>query len=221
MPATLTPIKTIVKLSIDSGNGNLDNLPPDGDGGGDSGGGSELTPPLEGYRIGIWLAVASITMMFLALTSAYILNQAYHRPLDLPSMFLVSTVIILASSVTFEISRRALRQRYEVIFMRWLCVTMILGLTFLCVQSFAWRQLVAHGFYVNTNLHSGYAYIFTGLHAVHLLGGILALSYVIYKSRRGLWTALRRRVSVDATALYWHFLDGLWLYLLAILFIWG
>lgn len=198
-----------------------DFLPPGG--GGDDDGDHkpepERTPPPEGYRIGIWLALASVTMMFLALTSAYIVNRAHALPLDFPSIFLVSTFLILTSSLTFELTRRALRRRHERAFTRWLLVTAGLGLAFLVAQIAAWQQLVASGFFVNTNRHSGYAYIFTGLHAVHLLGGIIGMAFVVYKSNWGSWTSIRRRAAVDATAIYWHFLDGLWIYLLVLLFV--
>ncbi len=168
----------------------------------------------------MWLALASVTMMFLALTSAYVVNQAHILPLDFPSIFVLSTALILASSLTFEMTRRSLRRRHEAAFTRWLMVTASLGLGFLVAQVAAWRQLVAGGFLINTNRHSGFAYIFTGLHAVHLLGGILGIAYVVLKSRWGSWTTIRRRASVDAAAIYWHFLDGLWVYLLVILFFW-
>jgi len=127
---------------------------------------------------------------------------------------------VIASSACIEIARRSLRGRREHRFELWWKVTMGLGISFLVAQMCAWFQLVRNGFYVNTNRHSGFAYIFTVLHAVHLLGGIAALSFVYLKSRRGLWTAVRRRSSVDATAIYWHFLTGLWIYILLILFIW-
>jgi cytochrome c oxidase subunit 3 len=148
-------------------------------------------------------------------------RQSSERPsLEFPSTFFVSTALILLSSVTFEMTRRALRQRKEEKFTRWLGLTAALGIGFLIAQLLAWRQLIAAGFFVNTNRHSGFAYIFTGLHAVHLLGGIIGLAYVVTKSRWGTWTAIRRRASIDATAIYWHFLDGLWIYLLLILFAW-
>jgi len=221
MASTVTPSRPGVRKKADPGSGGIDERPP-GDGGeyGDGRRGPERTPPPEGYRIGVWLVLASVTMMFLALTSAYIVNQAHVLPLDFPPVFILSTALILTSSLTFEMTRRALRRRREAVFLRWLMVTLGLGLAFLAAQIVAWRDLVSGGFYVNTNRHSGYAYIFTGLHAVHLFGGMLALSYVVCKSKWGSWTAVRRRVSVDATAVYWHFLDGLWIYLLVILFFW-
>lgn len=222
MPVSSTTERTSELEKPEAGTGGFDTLPPD-HGGDDSGGDRrhpERNPPPEGYRIGIWLALASVTMMFLALTSAYVVNQAHVLPLEFPSTFYLSTALILASSLTFELTRKALRQRNESVFMRWLLITAVLGAGFLVAQVIAWRQLVASGFFVNTNRHTGFAYIFTGLHAVHLLGGILGLTYVVLKSRLGTWTAIRRRASVDATAIYWHFLDGLWIYLLLILFAW-
>ena len=206
---------------VSPGHDGIDSLPPSDNG--DDGGGErrpERTPPPEGYRIGIWLALASVTMMFLALTSAYVVNRAHIPPLEFPSLFFASTALILMSSLTFELTRRSLRKRNETSFTRWLMVTAGLGVGFLVAQLLAWKQLIDAGFFVNTNRHSGFAYIFTGLHAVHLLGGIIGLSYVVSRSRWGTWTAIRRRASIDATAIYWHFLDGLWIYLLLILFVW-
>jgi cytochrome c oxidase subunit 3 len=189
----------------------------------------ERTPPPEGYRIAIWLALVSITMLFLALTSAYIFNRANTHPIVMPRVLWLSTALIIGSSLTIELARRSLRLRREGGFKLWLAVTMALGLGFLGAQITAWQYLVESGFYINRNFyngqayvrnfHSSYAYIFTGLHGVHLLGGLFALAFLIARSQEK-WTAVRRRVSVDATALYWHFLDGLWIYLLALLFFW-
>jgi len=217
VPTTLTPKKTDTP-SI--GGGGFDDFGGGGDGG--RGGGpwsNELTPPPEGYSLAIRLAIISITILFLALSSAYIFNRAMRQPIATPPILWVSTSFILASSVTVEVARRALRRRLEKRFRLWISVTMLLGLCFLAAQIVLWRRLVANGFYINKNLHSGYAYIFTGLHGAHLIGGLIALAYVMFRERSS-WTAVRRRVSVDATTLYWHFLDGLWIYLLMLIFFW-
>ena len=158
-------------------------------------------------------------MMFLGLTSAYIVNQAKLSPIEVPSIFWLSTSVILASSLTIEMARRSLRRRAEGAFNQWMMVTMGLGIIFLVAQVIAWRQLVASGFYINTNRHSGYTYLFTALHGLHLIGGLLAVAYVMVRGRWR-WTAVRKRGSVDATAVYWHFLDGLWIYLFILLFVW-
>jgi len=224
VPATLTPDK-IETPPIDGGGGRFDDFGGD-DFGGDDGGGDggegwrrELTPPPEGYSLAIWLTLASVTVLFLALTSAYIVNRARLQPIATPRVLWISTTVILLSSVTMELARRALRRRLETRFRLWISMTMMLGLTFLAAQIVLWRQLVASGFYINRNQHSGYAYIFTGLHGVHLIGGLVALGYVMLRERSS-WTVVRRRVAVDATTLYWHFLDGLWIYLLTLIFFW-
>lgn len=189
------------------------------------GGGGDHQPPerqfpVSSYRMAIWLAIASMTMMFVALTSAYIVNQAKDHLLALPPILWLSSAVILACSVTIELARRSLRRRTEEGLMRWLGVTTGLGLVFLVSQYLAWRYLRAEGFYVNTNPHAGYAFMLTALHALHLAGGLLVLIYVTVRVRMGDWAAARKRVSVDATAIYWHFLAGLWIFLFVLVFFW-
>jgi cytochrome c oxidase subunit 3 len=223
LATTLTPKKTDTPSA--GGGGHIDHF--GGDGGDDGRGGppggpgwsSERTPPPEGYRLAIRLTLVSVTVLFLALSSAFIFNRAELQPIATPRVLWVSTGFILASSVTIEMARRALRRRIENRFKFWISTTMLLGLCFLGAQLVLWKQLVASGFYVNKNHHSGYAYIFTGLHGTHLIGGLIALAYVTLRDASK-WTAVRRRVSVDATVLYWHFLDGLWIYLLVLIFYW-
>ena len=189
MSATLTPTKTADPTDHDSGrNGGFN----DRGGSGGSGKQPERTPPPEGYRLAVWLTIASITMLFLGLTSAFIVNQATSQPITVPSAGWVSTPVIIVSSITMELARRSLRRRIEGRFKKWLVTTMVLGLVFLAAQLVAWRQLVVSGFYVDTNRHSGYAYLFTALHGLHLLGGLAALSYILIRAGLGTWTALRR-----------------------------
>lgn len=223
MPTTLTEKKS---EDLQAGGGGGDLFGDDGRswGGGDGPMGNreplpEYTPPPEGYRIALWLTLISVTMFFMALASAFVFGGANLHPMVTPSALWISTIIILASSGTLELARLALRKRAETKFRTWISITMTLGLCFLVSQLIAWQELVQSGYYVNKNIHSGYAYIFTGLHAVHLIGGLIALAFVTFRSQES-WTALRRRVSVDATALYWHFIDGLWLFLLGLVFLW-
>lgn len=220
MPATLT--KTDEAVISDGGSGKgFDDMPGYG---GDGGGGRqpepERTPPPEGYRIGVWLVLISVTMLFAALASAYVFNRAQRMPIVMPKVLWASTAIILTSSATIEFARRALKRRIEQQFRIWIAVTTALGFSFLVAQLVAWRDLSESGFYVNRNLHSGYSYLFTGLHGIHLIGGLVALAFVTLRAPQR-WTALRRRVAVDVTALYWHFLDGLWIVLFVLLFFWG
>ncbi len=219
MPATITKNDDPILGSGDGG-GNLDDLL--GYGGSDGDGDKpepERTPPPEGYKIGMWLVLVSVTMLFAALASAYIFNSAQAMPIVMPKVLWLSTTIILVSSATLEIARRALKRRVENSFRLWIGVTTALGFSFLIAQLIAWRHLSESGFYVNRNLHSGYSYLFTGLHGVHLIGGLAGLLFVTLRNQAR-WTALRRRVALDVTALFWHFLTGLWIILFVMLFFW-
>lgn len=216
MPATLTKTDEPKISGGDSGKG-INGLP--GYGGGNGKPEPERTPPPEGYKIGVWLVLTSVTMLFAALSSAYVFNSAQRMPIVMPKVLWLSTAIILTSSATIEIARRALKRRIEGKFRLWIAATTALGFCFLIAQLLAWRHLSESGFYINRNLHSGYSYLFTGLHGVHLIGGLVALIFVTLRNPAK-WTMLRRRVAVDVTALYWHFLDGLWIILFVMLFFW-
>lgn len=194
-----------------------------GKGGGGGGGRLQIeperTPPPEGYRIGMWLAIVSATILFVSLNVLYVYNNAGRRSIIMPRVLWVSTGLIILSSLTVEFSRRALRQRREERFRLLIYVTFGLGLAFLIAQLMAWQGLQAAGFYLNRNFRSSFAYIFTALHGLHLVGGLGGLLYLLVRSPVT-WTRIRRRVSVDVTAIYWHFLSGLWLYLWVLIFVW-
>jgi cytochrome c oxidase subunit 3 len=101
-------------------------------------------------------------------------------------------------------------------------VTLLLGLGFLAAQVLAWRQLVAAGVYLASNPHSAFFYVLTGLHAIHLVGGVLALAYLHWFVRRagGAEADLKRRALTDVVGIYWHFMDVLWVFLFLLLFFW-
>ncbi|HEX8847880.1 MAG TPA: cytochrome c oxidase subunit 3 [Pyrinomonadaceae bacterium] len=220
----------VVKTKIVPGGGERP-AGPNGSSRGDGGkgrGGDDATERFSPskYRIGMWVALAAVAMMFTALTSAYIVrantSNDWH-PLAAPSLLWVSTALIVLSSVTFEIARRALMNGRSAVYNRWLVATVLLGLAFLATQLLAWRQLVAQGIYLSSNPHSSFFYVLTGAHAVHLLGGILALDYLLLRSRRKRRernAALKEQAAVHAISLYWHFMDGLWIYLFLLLFLW-
>lgn len=178
------------------------------------------------YRIGMWVALAGILMMFTALTSAYIVRAGSAndwRPLALPPILWVSTSLILISSGTLEASRRSLKRFLDNAYVRWLSVTIVLGIGFLVSQLLAWRQLVRQGVYLKSNPHSSFFYLLTATHGLHLLGGILALVYLLARTRhqrKDREAEVRRQAAADAVTIYWHFMDGLWIYLFLLLFLW-
>ena len=179
--------------------------------------------------VGMWVALGAIVMMFTALTSAYIVRAGISndwQPLARPGLLWLSTGLILASSVSFEIARRSLKRKNEQAYASWLLLTVLLGIGFLVSQLLAWRELVAQGIYIASNPHSSFFYLLTGVHGLHLLGGILALDYLLIRTWRPRSSGerealvLKRQTAADVVALYWHFMDGLWVYLFLLLFLW-
>ncbi|HEU4507828.1 MAG TPA: cytochrome c oxidase subunit 3 [Pyrinomonadaceae bacterium] len=178
------------------------------------------------YRIGMWVALASIAMMFTSLSSAYIVRSGTANdwvPLAMPRILFASTALILISSVTLEFARRKLKRSLDSEYTKYLLTTALLGLGFLISQVVAWRQLAAQGVYVSSHPHSSFFYLLTGAHAVHLLGGLLALTFLWLRSRHRTFEpalAGKKQATADAVTIYWHFMDGLWIYLFLLLFLW-
>src|SRR6202140_533480 len=226
MAATVTSTERVIDTSVGGGprarGGN--GFPRDG--GGQHGRGGPLRFSPERYRIGVWVAIGSILMLFVALTSAYIVRSASSndwRPIAMPKVLWLSTAVILISSLTMEVSRRSLRQQRDAGYGRWLMLTVALGLGFLASQVLAWRPLVRQGLYMASNPYNSFFYLFTAAHGLHLLGGILALGYLLVRTTRKRSTVdgeLRRVGAADAATIYWHFMDGLWVALFFLLFVW-
>ncbi|HKP36712.1 MAG TPA: cytochrome c oxidase subunit 3 [Pyrinomonadaceae bacterium] len=194
--------------------------------GGDHGDGDQLRFSPARYRVGVWVAIAGIVMLFTALASAYIVRSASSndwQPIAMPRILWLSTAAIVISSVTIEFARRSLKQHLNSRYGQWLVITAGLGLIFVASQLFAWRALARQGVYVSSNPHSSFFYLFTGAHGVHVMGGILALSYLLLRTRKKRETVegeLKRIGSADAATIYWHFMDGLWICLFLLLFFW-
>jgi len=176
------------------------------------------------YRLGMWVALASILMLFTALSSAYIVRAASAndwQPLTMPRILLLSTALIVISSGTIEAARRKWSDTVNNSHRRWLLLTVALGIGFLVSQLLAWRQLVRQGVYVASNPHSSFFYLFTATHGIHLLGGLAALAYLSLRKRAPQDDQLavaKSQDRADAVTLYWHFMDFLWLYLFVLLF---
>ncbi len=171
---------------------------------------------------GIWVVLAAIGMSFAALTSALVVRKGGAtdwRHFTLPSVLYLNTIVLLASSFTLEVSRKrvasfmASGRRGIANPVRWLYLTLGLGLAFVAGQYIAWRQLSAQGLFLATNPSSSFFYVFTAAHALHLIGGLGGLLRVIAK----LNNSSLRRATLNATSRYWHFMDVLWVYLLALL----
>jgi len=224
------------------------------DGGGDDGGFRDSGLPnsslpnygarLRRARLGMICAIVTVSMVFVSLTSAYIVRRGlptfddstrtYFRDwgaVQLPWVLLfINTAILLISSLSMEGARRQMARRAALAPVQsipgvslgdersfpWLGVTVVLGFGFLIGQWMAWGELRARGFLVSTNPDSSFVYLLTAAHAVHLAGGIIALLWA------GITSLLHRpvegrRIVVDVASWYWHFMAVLWIYVFALL----
>ncbi|MBI1749626.1 MAG: heme-copper oxidase subunit III [Acidobacteria bacterium] len=171
------------------------------------------------YLTGVSLSLAAILMFFMALASSYIVRKGTGndwQPIDLPRIMWLNTAILVASSITIEVARRKLIASGDVAaFRNWWAITTALGMLFLGGQIVAWRELAEQGLFLSTNPSSSFFYLLTAAHGAHLLFGLVALLYVALRAAQPAWR--RRAIAAEATAVYWHFLDGLWVFLLLLL----
>lgn len=240
MVTVIPPPKTQKPFNVprrfgSNGNGNHGNGKKNGGGGGSGGGGDDSsrkdrddnrdsTP--ERFRVGMLVALMSIMMMFSALIITYIVRAGLSgdwNALRMPRTIWISTVALVASSITLEAARRALQSNLISRYQRLLVATTALGIIFLVLQMVVWQQLNARGVYLATNPHSSFFYLLTGAHAVHLFGGIIALAVLTRRAweiksvEQDERKQTRRRAATGTVALYWHFMDALWLVLFLVL----
>src|SRR5215471_9136109 len=216
-------------------------------GGGDEGRGGDIPDygaRLRRARVGLICGIATVGMIFISLTSAYIFRRglptfqgetnSYVRDWganDLPWVLLgINTAILVISSVAMELARRKATRQAALAPVTsipgislgdegnfpWLGVTVVLGCAFLVGQWLAWGELHARGFFVDTNPSSSFVFLLTITHAVHLAGGMIALlsaagASLLHKPVES------RRIAVDITAWYWHFMAVLWIYIFLLL----
>jgi cytochrome c oxidase subunit 3 len=191
-----------------------------GDSGSGRGGGRNSGEvPQRTYVTGITVALGGILMFFISLVSAFIVRKANAdwAVLAMPRILWLNTAILVASSFTLARSRKQLRDGDDAGFRHWWNVTAIFGIFFLTGQVMAWRQLVAQGLFLATSPSSSFFYVFTVAHALHLLGGVLALISIALRSPSRPFKRLTRATATEVAAMYWHFMDGLWVFLFVVL----
>jgi len=212
-----------VEIIVEDIGGNGGGTPPwRGDGGGDDdkNRSPNRSPSPNRYYTAIILALVSILMFFMALASAFLLRRSGGTDwvqIHLPKVLWLNTLVLIASSLTLELARKRLADSKLAAFRTLWNVTTGFGALFLVGQLIAWRQLVAQGVYMASNPASSFFYIFTGAHGVHLLGGLGALLYVTV--RKDVDGRIPLPTVAEVTSYYWHFMDGLWVFLLALLYL--
>ena len=220
MPGTSVghDIELIIEKVADNGGGITP--PSNGNGGDDDGKRSpKRRPSPRRYYTGIALGIVSVLMFFMALASAYLVRRgsADWVPVRVPMLMWFNTAVLLVSSGTLEMARKRLGLLDVVGFTRLWGLTTVLGVVFLIGQVVAWRQLVGEGIYLASNPASSFFYIFTGAHALHVIGGVGALLYVAWRNFER--AQVTRVVAAEVASYYWHFMDALWLFLLALLYL--
>ena len=170
------------------------------------------------YKFTLWIAIGSITMMFAGLTSAYIIkrNQPNWLEFNLPVVFWYSTAAIIISSITIWLAVRAFREKEMAKYRQRLVATFILGVLFVTLQGIGFIQLWNQGMTLTRNVSVSFLYPIIGLHAIHVVGGVIALLVMFLKAfsrKQKTYSA----VPIEMMSTYWHFVDLLWIYLLIFL----
>lgn len=175
---------------------------------------------LHPHKFTLWVAMASIIMMFAGLTSAYIVksNAANWEIIDTPVHFWYSTLVIIACSITVQMALRAFKQREMQKYRSLLFATTVLGILFVVLQWFGFQWMWEHGVRFQGAGQGQFLYIIAGLHGLHVIGGIVTLCIILARAYFGQQRSYNA-VPVEIISTYWHFVDALWIYLL-VFFIW-
>ena len=173
------------------------------------------------YQFYLWAGLGSIVMMFAGLTSAYIVkkSQASWLEFELPNVFVVSTVVILISSFTIQMAVKKQKEQQENQYRGFLAVTAILGLVFIILQIQGFKTLEGNSIALTgarSNSAASFLFVITGLHLLHVLGGVIALVWIsvrVFSSKNN----INNDLPVKLISNYWHFVDILWVYLFVFL----
>lgn len=181
---------------------------------------TEQRNKIHPHKFALWVAIASIIMMFAGLTSAFIVKSgtANWQEVKTPAIFWYSTAAIILSSITIQASLRAMKQKAMGQFRLLLLSTLVLGIVFVVLQWIGFKWLWSHGVHFEGSGAGQFLYIIFGLHALHVIGGIIALMVILTKQYFGRVRSYDT-ISMEVMSTYWHFVDLLWIYLL-VFFIW-
>ena len=170
----------------------------------------------------MYIGIISMMMLFAGLTSAYVVraNNGNWLVFNLPDIAILSTAIIISSSLTMFLAQRAAKKNNFRLVTLGLALTLVLGVVFCYTQYEGWRQLTAQGIYFvgkYSNASGSFLYLIALVHLAHLAGGIIAVTVSLVKSMFRKYNA-EDHLGLDLTAIYWHFLDILWVYLFLFLY---
>jgi len=182
------------------------------------------------HNVLLILILMGITALFLALTGSFVYTrvQSSLPPIQLPGLFLFNTLILMASSLTITWARRAYKTDQTRHYQQALWATLLLSLVFLVMQFLAWRQLLAQNIQFNSDNSASYLYLISALHFAHVIAGLPFLVLFLRTTKRRMkdqvsvlvyFSDPEKRLKLRLLTLYWHFLDGLWIYLVLFFFV--
>lgn len=183
---------------------------------------SQQQRKIHPHKFTMWVAIGSIVMMFAGLTSAYIVksNQVNWKPVSMPRVFWISTVVLIASSITIQMALRSFKNREMSRYRMLIGLTAVLGILFVLMQWLGFQQLWQQRITFKGSGAGQFLYVIFGLHAIHVVAGVIALAVMVIKAFAGR-IKLYSSVPVEVMATYWHFVDLLWIYLLVFFIIIG
>jgi cytochrome c oxidase subunit 3 len=166
------------------------------------------------HKFTMWIAIASIIMMFAGFTSAYIVKreQPGWTTFDIPRAFWYSTAVILFSSLTVQMALQAFKEREMRKYRNLITVTVVLGIAFIALQLLGFLQIWKSGVTLSGSGAGQFLYVIAGLHVLHVLGGVIALIVMFVKAFTAR-TRIYNSVPIEVASTYWHFVDVLWIYL--------
>jgi len=175
---------------------------------------NEQRKRIHPHKFTLWVALGSIIMMFAGLTSAYVVkrDQPGWTTFSIPRAFWYSTAVMLVSSLTVQMALKAFREREMLRYRSLLTTTAVLGVVFILLQWVGFREIWSSGITLRGSGGGQFLYVIAGLHAVHVLGGVIALLFMVAKAYL---SKIRTydSVPVELISTYWHFVDLLWIYL--------
>lgn len=171
----------------------------------------------------LWFGIISLLMGFAGWTSAYIVSSSredWSSDITLPNSFLYSTIVIIISSLSYMMAKKAIREGENASGTKWLLVTLGLGVLFIFLQFSGFSQLVAEGYYFTgptSSIKVSYVFLIAMVHVVHVVAGMISLLVVLYNQNKGKYSK-ENYLGVTLGATFWHFLDLLWVYLVLFMF---
>lgn len=175
------------------------------------------------YKLILLFAMVSMTMMFAGLTSAFVVSKSradWLKDFQLPTAFFISTIVILGCSVTFHLAKKSIQKDNQSATTMCLLSTLALGVLFVILQFVGFGQIVSNGYYFTgqaSSITTTFLYIVTVVHLLHLVGGLISLLIIIYNHFKQKYNSTQT-LGIELGAMYWHFLDLLWVYLFLFLY---